>query len=140
MSFWSDKNVGRIERWASGIGGGVLVATALKRRSLPMLALGAVGGSWLLMRGVTGHCPVYRQLGVDRRIGRRIGRRMGRPAGDEGAVETGIGASLEHAPEYRVVETHQAIDVVQEASEESFPASDAPSWTPTMGVGNPHDR
>jgi uncharacterized membrane protein len=60
-----DRNVGRLERVASVIGGGTIAAYGLRRRDLGGLALAALGGS-LLLRGATGHCAVYDRLGIDR--------------------------------------------------------------------------
>lgn len=58
------KNIGGVERWASLVGGGALMAYGLSRRSWKGAALAAAGGG-LITRGATRHCPVYQALGVD---------------------------------------------------------------------------
>lgn len=54
-------NVGRTERIASGLAGAALVAFSLRQRRLRGLLLPLGGG--LLVRALTGHCPVNRALG-----------------------------------------------------------------------------
>ena len=54
-------NVGRTERIASGLAGAALVALSLRQRRLRGLLLPVGGG--LLVRALTGRCPVNRALG-----------------------------------------------------------------------------
>lgn len=56
-------NVGPLERGLSVAAGAVLGTMALRRRS-PASALLSGGAAYLLYRGVSGRCLVYRQLGV----------------------------------------------------------------------------
>lgn len=57
-------NVGDVERWASGVAGGLLVVHGLRRGNFGGLALAVLGGA-LAYRGVTGHCQAYEALRID---------------------------------------------------------------------------
>ncbi len=58
-------NVSDTERLLSAIGGGALVGNALVRRSLPATLL-AIAGGYLVYRGMSGYCPTYDALNIDR--------------------------------------------------------------------------
>jgi hypothetical protein len=123
-----EKNVGKIERWASLLGGGAVAAYALgrERRLSPLGGALALGAATLLFRGATGHCPVYGPLGLNTAdLDEDWTRPLSRdPKSFRGQWPLPEGARL-------VKPGDKDRDLVDQASNESFPASDPPSFTPT---------
>jgi uncharacterized membrane protein len=58
------RNLGDGERIASVLGGTALLLYGLARRPSLSSALLAAAGGLLLQRGLAGHCPLYRALGL----------------------------------------------------------------------------
>ena len=57
-------NISEVERWASLIGGGTLMAFGLKRKDAGGFTLAAMGGA-LVYRGASGHCDLFQALGIN---------------------------------------------------------------------------
>jgi uncharacterized membrane protein len=60
----SELNVAQVERWASALGGAALAVYGFRQRSVAGAMIAASGGA-LIVRGATGHCPVYAVAGVN---------------------------------------------------------------------------
>ena len=92
--------------------GSTIAGVALVSRAAAKPTIGriamAVAGAALLQRGLTGHCSLYKALDIDTMGVRQKPRNA---VGD---------------------------DPVLAASEDSFPASDPPSWTPVAGTAAKH--
>lgn len=121
-------NVGTKERWASALGGGALLSLAARRRS-PLAIPLALGAAVLVWRGVTGSCPVNAAMGRDTAEGADGEDRPGDQGFGPAPVGSTRGGEADPALAGDLHRTEDK-DEVQRASEESFPASDPPSFSP----------
>jgi uncharacterized membrane protein len=120
MNLHMHENVGRVERIASLALGAGLAALMLKKRSLKLLPL-ALPMASMFFRGSTGYCPAYEVAGLS--------TADTSDTSDTSDVDEPL-MTEEELQQKQEEAWQRERDEVAEASEESFPASDPPSFSP----------
>ncbi len=116
-------NVGSIERIASIAAGGV--GLLLLSRKLFVYVSLALISAYMVYRGVTGRCAFYSRANIDTRGQDELAQDALRSAGAAISGHSDAAESENNEIE-RWMEQERALDPVEQASWESFPASDPP--------------